>query len=117
MIRSLDSLELQKGDKPNTSVSCNEVEMSMCFFCKSSEHLAENCPELHEIKESRLEQANALYQKHENNPYSQTYNLGWRNHPNFSWSKGPVQGGLAGQNQGYSYPRNPPSATSHTVPC
>lgn len=21
----------------------------------------------------------------QNNPYSQTYNLGWRNHPNFSW--------------------------------
>src|SRR5215471_9897090 len=22
----------------------------------------------------------------QNNPYSNTYNLGWRNHPNFSWS-------------------------------
>ena len=21
----------------------------------------------------------------QNNPYSNTYNLGWRNHPNFSW--------------------------------
>ncbi|XP_026378441.1 uncharacterized protein LOC113272863 [Papaver somniferum] len=107
VIRRLHSLELQKGDKPNVSVSCNQVEMSMCFFCNSSEHLDENCPKLHEIKESILEQDNALYQKHENNPYSRTYNPGWRNHPNFSWSKGPVQGGTSGNNQGYSYPRNP----------
>ncbi|XP_026452315.1 uncharacterized protein LOC113352748 [Papaver somniferum] len=113
VIRRLDSLELQKGDKPNTSVTCNQVEMSMCFFCKNSEHLDENCPELHEIKGSRLEQANALYQKHENISYSHTYNPGWRNHPNFSWSKGPVQGGTISNNQGYSYPRNPQVQT-HT---
>lgn len=54
-----------------------------------------------------MEEANVLYQKQENNPYSQTYNPGWRNHPNFSWSKGPVQGGASGNAQGYSYPRNP----------
>ena len=29
------------------------------------------------------DQANAIAQ---NNPYSSTYNPGWRNHPNFSWS-------------------------------
>ncbi len=25
-------------------------------------------------------------QRQPNNPYLNTYNLGWRNHPNFSWS-------------------------------
>ena len=24
----------------------------------------------------------------QNNPYSNTYNQGWRNHPNFSWNQG-----------------------------
>ncbi|KAG8474732.1 hypothetical protein CXB51_031458 [Gossypium anomalum] len=33
----------------------------------------------------------------QNNPYSNTYNVGWRNHPNFSW------GG-----QGNQRPQNPP---------
>ena len=23
----------------------------------------------------------------QNNPYSNTYNVGWRNHPNFSWKE------------------------------
>ena len=31
------------------------------------------------------------------NPYSNTYNPGWRDHPNFSWSQGNQQGGLASQ--------------------
>ena len=33
------------------------------------------------------EQAHALnsFQRPNHNPYSQTYNPGWRNHPNFSW--------------------------------
>ncbi|KAK8690650.1 hypothetical protein V6N13_074181 [Hibiscus sabdariffa] len=30
------------------------------------------------------------YNRSENNPYSNTYNPGWRQHPNFSWSN---QGG------------------------
>ena len=37
-----------------------------------------------------MEQANYVgnqFQKRQaNNPYSNTYNPGWRNHPNFSWS-------------------------------
>ncbi|KAI5351533.1 hypothetical protein L3X38_004424 [Prunus dulcis] len=37
--------------------------------------------------EHMLEQANALQARNPNNdPYSNTYNLGWRNHPNFRWS-------------------------------
>ncbi|CAL8993247.1 unnamed protein product, partial [Prunus brigantina] len=37
--------------------------------------------------EHMLEQANALQARNPNNdPYSNTYNPGWRNHPNFKWS-------------------------------
>ncbi|XP_011004861.1 PREDICTED: uncharacterized protein LOC105111246, partial [Populus euphratica] len=42
-----------------------------------------------ELKKSEClhEQAHALnsFQRPNHNPYSQTYNPGWRNHPNFSW--------------------------------
>ncbi|XP_026396724.1 uncharacterized protein LOC113291403 [Papaver somniferum] len=81
--------------------------MSICAACNSPDHLVDSFPEILAFQESKLEQDNALYHKQENNTYSQTYNPGWRNYPNFSWSKGPVQGGTPGNIQGYSYPRNP----------
>ena len=41
-------------------------------------------------KESGIEQfnffGNQFQEKHGNNPYSNTYNPGWRNHLNFSWN-------------------------------
>ncbi|KAI5312536.1 hypothetical protein L3X38_041709 [Prunus dulcis] len=37
-----------------------------------------------------LEQANALQARNpQNDPYSNTYNPGWRNHPNFRWNTNP----------------------------
>jgi len=33
------------------------------------------------------EHMNAAYSRPQNNPYWQTYNLGLKNHPNFSWSQ------------------------------
>ncbi|XP_026396366.1 uncharacterized protein LOC113290999 [Papaver somniferum] len=113
LVRRVEALELEKSVKSAATTSCNQVEVSICVACNSSDHLVDNCPQLHAFQESRPEQANVLYQKHENNPYSQTHNPGWRNHPNFSWSKGPVQGGTSGNTQVYSYPRNP-QVQSHT---
>ncbi|CAL8993368.1 unnamed protein product [Prunus brigantina] len=58
--------------------------------------------------EHMLEQANALQARNPNNdPYSNTYNPGWRNHPNFKWSnnsnvqqsQGPPPGFLIQQRQ------------------
>ncbi|XP_026410828.1 uncharacterized protein LOC113306058 [Papaver somniferum] len=107
LARRVEALELQKNVKPYASTIRDHVEMSICAACNSSDHLVDSCPEIVAFQESRLEHANALYHKQENNPCSQTYNPGWRNHPRFSWSKGPVQGGTPGNTQGYSYPRNP----------
>ncbi|KAI5312350.1 hypothetical protein L3X38_041523 [Prunus dulcis] len=40
--------------------------------------------------EHMLEQANSLQARNpQNDPYSNTYNPGWRNHPNFRWSNNP----------------------------
>lgn len=109
----METLELQKNVKTTAPTLGDQIETAICVACHGSDHLVASCPYLQEFQESKTEQANALYQKQENNPYSQTYNPGWKNHPNFSWFKGPVQGILAGNNQGYSYPKNP-QVQSHT---
>ncbi|XP_026398840.1 uncharacterized protein LOC113294674 [Papaver somniferum] len=99
------ALEL-KSVKTADPTLYDQFEMVACAACHCSDHLVDNFPDLQAFQESIFKQANALYHKQENNPYSQTYNPGWRNHPNFSWSKGPVQRGTTSNNQGYSYPRN-----------
>ncbi|KAF7842415.1 uncharacterized protein G2W53_004713 [Senna tora] len=43
-------------------------------------HTLEQCPLV-------LESVQFLANRNANNPYSNTYNPGWRNHPNFSWSQ------------------------------
>ncbi|KAF7839500.1 uncharacterized protein G2W53_007982 [Senna tora] len=65
----------------------------------------ENCGEMHTSEQCPLvlESVQYLANRNANNPYSNTYNPGWRNHPNFSWS----------QNQGagpssFARPNNPP---------
>ncbi|RVW60604.1 Retrovirus-related Pol polyprotein from transposon 17.6 [Vitis vinifera] len=49
------------------------------------------CPTLPAVQDMFTEQANALgtYKQYSSNsPYSNTYNPGWRNHPNLSWRGG-----------------------------
>ncbi|KAI5351553.1 hypothetical protein L3X38_004444 [Prunus dulcis] len=51
-----------------------------------------NKMEVHDqsFAEHMLEQANALQARNpQNDPYSNTYNPGWRNHPNFRWNNSP----------------------------
>ena len=48
-------------------------------------HLPDHCP-LYATPESVNYMGRG--QNSQNNPYSQTYNPGWRNHPNFSWNQG-----------------------------
>ncbi|XP_026419791.1 uncharacterized protein LOC113315749 [Papaver somniferum] len=98
LARRVEALELQKNVKTTAPTLRDQIEIATCAACHSSNHLVDSCPDLQDFHESRLEQANALYHKHENNPFSHTYNPGWRNHPNFSWSKGPVQGGTTSNN-------------------
>lgn len=108
LARKVEALALELQNVKTTAPTVrDQIETAHCAACHGSDHLVDSCPDLQAFQESKVEQANALYQKQENNPYSQTYNPGWRNHPNFSWSKGPVQGGTTSNNQGYSCPINP----------
>jgi hypothetical protein len=62
------------------------------------------------------EQANYVSQNNyppKNNPYSNTYNAGWRNHPNLSWSNNPNVQNPQGQKRNFEQRNNyeaPPQA-------
>ena len=48
-------------------------------------HHINDCPTARKCADVSNEQVNATFLRPGNDPYSNTYNLGWRNHPNLSW--------------------------------
>ncbi|KAM1728684.1 hypothetical protein ACFX12_019158 [Malus domestica] len=74
------------------------ITPSVCGVCFMQGHLNDQCPQL--IENGGWESANAIgYQgqnQQRNDPYSNTYNPGWRDHPNFKWREPqqPQQGGF-----------------------
>eukprot|EP00261_Vitis_vinifera_P039152 XP_019080395.1 PREDICTED: uncharacterized protein LOC100852655 [Vitis vinifera] len=88
VMRRLDDLEA-KGVQEVQIV--NDGITQLCLICKSTEHGVQSCPTLPAVQDMFTEQANALgtYKQYSSNsPYSNTYNPGWRNHPNLSWRGG-----------------------------
>lgn len=79
-----------------------KVEVS-CVFCHGS-HLYDECPQNPESVCFLGRQNGGFRQpQQQNNPYSETYNPGWRNHPNFSW------GGNQQTHENYQHiPQHPP---------
>jgi hypothetical protein len=79
-VKRLDALSV--GKPVNVA---NTFLVESCSVCASPMHQAQNCPSMTVF--TKMEQANAFnnYQKPSSGPYSETYNLGWRNHTNFSW--------------------------------
>ena len=70
----------------NINVSAIHSTNTCCEFCAGN-HMGINCQVGNPFANNSSEQANFVsnYQR-QNNPYSNTYNPGWRNHPNLSWS-------------------------------
>ncbi|CAN6716349.1 unnamed protein product [Malus baccata var. baccata] len=67
--------------------------VAVCGVCATHGHLMDKCPQL--IENGGWETLNAVgfgnqYQPR-NDPFSNTYNPGWRDHPNFKWRE-PQQG-------------------------
>jgi hypothetical protein len=88
MNMKIDALT-KRLDALNTSPSINTAHtytVDSYSICVSPMHSTQNCPSASVYSEYPMEQANAFndYRKQSNGPYSQTYNSGWRNHPNFS---------------------------------
>jgi len=94
-------LELLEVREPN---SVNQVNPTLvispdCTYCHALTHLFEEYP-VHQAQHIFPENMNAAYTRPNYNPYSKTYNPGWKNHPNFSWSQSsPEQPGQQLSNQ------------------
>jgi hypothetical protein len=78
LVRKVEALELKK------SGHIKSVQEIVCQICETNEH--NKYPTLPSFRECLHEQAHALnsFQRPNHNPYSQRYNPGWRNDPNFS---------------------------------
>ena len=59
----------------------------ICGICDELEHSTNECPKIPLFKKVVHEQVNAMnnFKKPYTSSFSYSYNLGWRNHPNFSW--------------------------------
>jgi hypothetical protein len=118
IVKRLDEMSV---GKPVNAV--NTLPVESCSVCASPMHLAQNCPSMTVFE---MEQVNAFnsFQKPSNGPYSETYNPGWRNHPNFSWKQNQPntnQGGAPHYPPGFSsYPNQgrlaQPASSSYQVP-
>ncbi|KAJ8615758.1 hypothetical protein MRB53_035130 [Persea americana] len=100
----LDSLikrfEVLVTKEPNPVHQVSQVPM--CNWCQSPGHVMEECPNTSGGNNHENVSALSL-----NNPYSNTYNPGWRNHPNFSWTQGNRAGPSNFQSQGLPSPQRP----------
>jgi hypothetical protein len=78
LARKVEALELKRSGQ------LKFVQDIVCQICETNEQSTNNCPTLPSFKEWLHEQAHALnsFQRPNHNPYSQTYNPSWRNHPN-----------------------------------
>ncbi|KAM2432113.1 hypothetical protein ACFX1W_019361 [Malus domestica] len=94
----------------------------VCGVCSIQGHVSEKCPQL--IKNGGWESAHAIgfqgQNQPRNDPYSNTYNPGWRDHPNFKWREPQQpqnQGGFRQQPPGF-FPKtyDPPQNQAQSGP-
>ncbi|XP_026410740.1 uncharacterized protein LOC113305965 [Papaver somniferum] len=99
ILRHLKALEMNQGS--HQTMSCNsEPRTYPCTICSDESNIGPHCPLFYPCETTR-DQVSVLYggmnSKYEGrpkfDPYSNTYNPGWKHNPNFSWSKGNHQGG------------------------
>jgi len=84
LARKVEALELKRSGQ------LKSIQEIVCQICETNEHSTNDCPTLPSFKECLYKQANALnsFQMSSHNLYLQTYNPGWRDHPNFNWKSG-----------------------------
>ena len=83
----------------------------VCGICSVGGHTTENCPQ--HVECPVWESANAVGYQGQNqqggNPFSNTYNPGWKNHPNFRWGNNNFHNNAAasGSNAPPGFPAKP----------
>ncbi|XP_043725789.1 uncharacterized protein LOC122672368 [Telopea speciosissima] len=85
--QKLDHL-LSIGQIPRPTNSPQTFQ-DVCTLCTNPSHYMSEYPLAGQFPEYVQEQAQAAqsFSKLGNDPFSNTYNLGWRNHPNFGWKQ------------------------------
>src|SRR5215813_3071509 len=80
LARKVEALEMRKSDHVKS------IQEVVCHICNSNEHVTQTRPTLPALQELLHDQVSSIntFKRPNPNPYSQTYNSGWRNHPNFS---------------------------------
>ncbi|CAH9079820.1 unnamed protein product [Cuscuta epithymum] len=76
------------GASTELAIQISELSKQMKNMC-SMMAMNQSAAAVNEMPEASLEQANMMNsynQRSRNDPFSNSYNPGWRNHPNFSWS-------------------------------
>ncbi|KAL5558977.1 hypothetical protein UlMin_035188 [Ulmus minor] len=101
----VNTLNNQQATHHQSVNSVQETGVS-CVLCNGT-HRFESCPS---NSESVCYVGNI---NRNNNPFSNTYNLGWRQHPNFSWSN---QGAGQGSNSTPQRPQFPPGFQQQQKP-
>ena len=96
--------------------SSSSQTLSSCGTCGGG-HEATQCP-ISVASVAPMEQVDFVSggQRGLGNPYSSTYNQGWRNHPNFSWGQGSQQRAPSPpQQQAYQNASLPQKARNYTT--
>ena len=78
LVGKVEALENKKSDQVKF------VQEIACDVCSSNDHFTQDYLTLPALKECLHNQTNVINTFNKPNLYSQTYNLSWRNHPNFS---------------------------------
>ena len=83
MAREVETLKSKLPKKVN-SIARQEI-FEICEVCCVLGHITKECPTLPAFREMFHDQENFVNQFKKPSTFSETYNPGWRNHPNFSW--------------------------------
>jgi hypothetical protein len=115
MKRKLDML-VKAMTSQNISPIQQIAQVEVCAICSHSDHTTEACPM---SAFTDQEQANYVGQNNypqKNNPYSNTYNAGWQNHPNLSWSNNQNVQNPQGQQRNFQQRNNYQAPTQGAQP-
>ncbi|XP_021729726.1 uncharacterized protein LOC110696681 [Chenopodium quinoa] len=90
----------------------SNTPQELCQLYHVQGHVAPDCPQISQnAEEMPIEQANAFYSsnpKRPYGPYSNTYNEGWKHHPNFSYKNSQAQQNPPPPPQPNTYNQPPP---------
>ena len=84
----LDALTKRLDKMHVNSVAPAHAPVAMCELCGDVGHTSQVCEVENPFSSNGAESVNFVgnqYNQQRGNPYSNTYNPGWRNHPNLSW--------------------------------